>query len=117
MDGRLDIPKKRVRKLEAVIKMITTHNHTGMLLFLSSNSLPDYRNYFLVGCSAPQKVPVSSELVKRLYWRNKRDCYRSEISAFPKRHTLRFPSAVSLKRLHEPQKCSDIDVMKPIFPR
>jgi hypothetical protein len=39
-----------------------------------------------------------------------------EISAFPKRHTLRFPSAVIRRRLHEPQKCSLIDVINPICP-
>ena len=45
------------------------------------------------------------------------EVYLNDVSAFPKRHTFKFPSAVSLKRLHEPQKCSDIDVIKPIFPR
>lgn len=31
--------------------------------------------------------------------------------------TLRFPSAVIRRRLQVPQKCSDMDVMKLIWPR
>ena len=41
---------------------------------------------------------------------------RSDTSVLPKRHTFKLPSAVIRKRLHEPQKCSDIDVIKPIWP-
>ena len=43
----------------------------------------------------------------------KRNTHLRETSAAPKRHTLRLPSAVSLSLLQEPQKLSDIEVMKP----
>ena len=39
-----------------------------------------------------------------------------EISVFPKRQTFKFPSAVSLSRLQEEQKCSDIEVINPTWP-
>ena len=38
------------------------------------------------------------------------------ISSSEKRHVLSFPSEVNLNRLHEPQKWSDIGLIKPISP-
>ncbi len=37
-------------------------------------------------------------------------------SSAPKRQTLSLPSAVTRRRLHDPQKCCDMDVMKPTRP-
>ena len=38
-------------------------------------------------------------------------------SVFPNKQTFKFPSAVSRKRLHEPQKFSVIEVINPMRPR
>ena len=40
-----------------------------------------------------------------------------EISVLPNRQTFKLPSAVSLSLLQLPQKFSDIEVMKPTWPR
>lgn len=42
--------------------------------------------------------------------------YLNDISEFPNKQTLRLPSAIKRIRLHEPQKCSLIDVIKPNCP-
>lgn len=39
-----------------------------------------------------------------------------DTSVLPKRHTFRLPSAVIRSRLHVPQKCWLMDVMKPTWP-
>lgn len=59
-------------------------------------------------------APISARRSSSLHLA--RSASRNEISALPKRQTLRLPSAVIRRRLQDPQKCSLIDVIKPTCP-
>eukprot|EP01139_Manchomonas_bermudensis_P015710 Amastigsp_a510871_44.p2 type:complete len:315 gc:universal Amastigsp_a510871_44:1083-139(-) len=81
----------------------------GRLGIVARTSLPACAAFFRHTAAWMSAVMSSSDAPPRM-------ASRSEISVLPKRHTLSAPSARSRTREHVPQKCSDIDVMNPIFP-
>ena len=83
----------------------------GLFFILTKFDMPACLAFFRLTASPISLRTSSSEVCGSLRWS------RRFISVFPNRQTLRFPSAVSLKRLQVPQKLSLIEVMKPTRPQ
>mmetsp|Transcript_2787 Transcript_2787/g.4645 ORF Transcript_2787/g.4645 Transcript_2787/m.4645 type:complete len:303 (-) Transcript_2787:755-1663(-) len=72
-------------------------------------TIPSCLNFFLCTCACTRCAISSSVYPSRMG-------LSKLVSSDPNKHTLKLPSAISLNLLHEPQKCSVMEVTKDTSP-